>query len=172
VDHRPLAQPRRFRRPARDGQQGPRLVQRVRRNRRPGRQQPGCRLGAADDHGQEHRHPQQPARRAPAQQRLLCEDEFPTITFVSTGVEQVSEVEFELAGDLTIKGVTRPVTVPFSYEGVSTDPYGNRRAGFEGSVVVNRKDWGVSWNAGLEAGGVLVSEKIALEFEVSASKNA
>ena len=99
-------------------------------------------------------------------------DEFPTIHFTSTGARKISDVEFELTGDLTIKGVTKPVTVPFTYEGAATDPYGNLRVGFEGSVGVNRKDWGVTWNAGLEAGGVLVSEKITLEFEISAIKNA
>ena len=99
-------------------------------------------------------------------------DEHPTITFASTGVEQLSDVEFALTGDLTIKGTTRPVTVPFTFEGLATDPFGNLRAGFEGSVVVNRKDWGITWNAGLEAGGVLVSDKITLEFEISAVKSA
>ena len=99
-------------------------------------------------------------------------DEHPTITFVSTGVEQVGEGEFSLAGDLTIKGTTRPVRIPFTYEGVATDPYGNLRAGFEGAVVVNRTDWGITWNAGLETGGVLVGEKVTLEFEVSAVKTA
>ena len=99
-------------------------------------------------------------------------DEYPTIRFASTGVEQTADGEYELTGDLTIKDVTRSVTVPFTFEGLATDPYGNLRAGFEGSVVVNRKDWGVSWNAGLEAGGVLVSEKITLEFEISAVKDA
>jgi polyisoprenoid-binding protein YceI len=62
--------------------------------------------------------------------------------------------------------------VPFTYEGSATDPYGNLRVGFEGSVVVNRKDYGITWNAALETGGVLVSDKITLEFEVSAIKNA
>jgi polyisoprenoid-binding protein YceI len=99
-------------------------------------------------------------------------DEHPTITFASTGARQVGEGEFELTGDLTIKGVTKPVTVPFTYEGAATDPFGNLRVGFEGAVVVNRKDWNITWNAGLEAGGVLVSEKITLEFEISAIKTA
>ena len=96
----------------------------------------------------------------------------PQITFRSTGVQVVSEDTFELTGDLTIKGTTKPVTIPFAYEGSATDPYGNLRVGFEGSVVVNRKDWGITWNAGLETGGVLVGEKITLEFEVSAIKSA
>ena len=97
---------------------------------------------------------------------------YPEITFVSTGVTRNVSGEYELTGDLTIKGTTKPVTVPFTFDGLATDPYGNLRAGFEGSVVVNRKDWGVNWNAGLEAGGVLVSENITLEFEISAIRNA
>jgi polyisoprenoid-binding protein YceI len=103
---------------------------------------------------------------------FLAIDEFPQITFVSTGVRQTSPTSLELTGDLTIKGVTNAVTVPFEFEGAATDPFGNLRAGFEGSVTINRKDYGVSWNAALETGGVLVSEKIVLEFEVSAIKNA
>ena len=99
-------------------------------------------------------------------------DEYPTITFVSTAARQTGDAEFELTGDLTIKGTTRSITIPFVYGGAATDPYNNLRVGFEGSVVINRKDWGVNWNAGLEAGGILVSEKITLEFEVSAIKNA
>ena len=99
-------------------------------------------------------------------------EEYPQITFVSTGVAQTGATSLELTGDLTIKGVTNSVTVPFEFEGAATDPYGNLRVGFEGSVVINRKDYGVSWNAALETGGVLVSEKITLEFEVSAIKNA
>ena len=103
---------------------------------------------------------------------FLALEEYPQITFVSTAVAQTGATSLELTGELTIKGVTRPVTVPFEFEGAATDPYGNLRVGFEGSVVINRKDYGVNWNAALEAGGVLVSEKITLEFEVSAIKNA
>jgi polyisoprenoid-binding protein YceI len=98
-------------------------------------------------------------------------DEFPEITFVSTAVEPAGPSTYDVTGDLTIKGVTKPVTVPFEFGGAVVDPWGNQRIGFEGSVVVNRKDWGVNWNAALEAGGVLVSEKITLEFEVAAVKN-
>jgi polyisoprenoid-binding protein YceI len=96
----------------------------------------------------------------------------PQIVFESTGVRQVDDVTVEVTGDLTIKGVTKQVTIPFEFQGTATDPFGNQRAGFEGSVVINRKDWGISWNAALETGGVLVSDKITLEFEVSAIKNA
>jgi polyisoprenoid-binding protein YceI len=103
---------------------------------------------------------------------FLSMDEYPQITFVSTAVEQTGPTEFEVTGDLTIKGVTNSITIPFEFEGVARDPFGNERVGFEGSVVINRKDYGVTWNATLETGGVLVSDKITLEFEVSAIKQA
>ena len=103
---------------------------------------------------------------------FLALEEHPEITFVSTRVEQAGATTVEVTGDLTVRGVTRSVTVPFEFEGAATDPFGNQRVGFEGSVVINRKDFGVSWNAALETGGVLVSEKVTLEFEVSAIKSA
>ena len=99
---------------------------------------------------------------------FLAMQEHPKITFSSTGVRQVDDTTFEVTGDLTIKGVTNPVTIPFTFEGAAKDPFGNQRAGFEGSVTINRKDYGVTWNAALETGGVLVSDKVVLEFEVSA----
>jgi polyisoprenoid-binding protein YceI len=103
---------------------------------------------------------------------FLSMEEYPHITFASTGVRQVDESTFEVTGDLTIKGVTNSITVPFSFEGAAKDPFGNQRVGFEGSVTINRKDYGITWNATLETGGVLVSDKVTLEFEVSAIKNA
>jgi polyisoprenoid-binding protein YceI len=93
---------------------------------------------------------------------------YPTIRFTSTEIKRVDDENFEVTGDLTIKGTTKSVTVEVEYTGTAVDPYGNQRVGFEGKTTVNRKDWGVSWNAALEAGGVLVSEKVVLEFEVSA----
>jgi polyisoprenoid-binding protein YceI len=95
---------------------------------------------------------------------------YPAITFTGTGFEITDDETVEVTGDLTIKGVTKPVTVPFTFGGVATDPFGNSRVGFEGQVVVNRKDWGLTWNAALETGGVLVSDKVTLELEVSAIK--
>ena len=103
---------------------------------------------------------------------FLAMNEYPEITFASTGVRQADGTTFELTGDLSIKGVTNSVTIPFTFEGLATDPFGNQRAGFEGSVVINRKDYGVTWNAALEGGGVLVSDKVTLEFEISAVKTA
>ena len=99
-------------------------------------------------------------------------EHYPEITFASTAVEQVDAGNYRVTGDLTIKSVTKPVTVDFEYTGTAVDPFGNTRVGFEGSTTVNRKDWGVNWNAALEAGGVLVSEKVTLEFEISAIKSA
>jgi polyisoprenoid-binding protein YceI len=95
-------------------------------------------------------------------------DQYPEITFRSTGIERAGDTSFAVTGDLTIKGVTKPVTVDFEYTGTAVDPYGNRRLGLEGGTTINRKDWGVNWNVALEAGGLLVSEKVELEFEVAA----
>ena len=97
---------------------------------------------------------------------------YPTGSFVSTGVTATGPDTFEMTGDLTLTGVTKPVTVVFELTGTQQDPWGNLRAGFEGKAVVNRKDWGIEWNAALEAGGVLVSEKITIELDVSAVRQA
>jgi polyisoprenoid-binding protein YceI len=92
----------------------------------------------------------------------------PRITFRSTSIDSGEGETFRVSGDLTIKGVTKPVAVDVEYAGAAKDPYGNTRLGFDGSTTVNRRDWGVEWNAPLETGGVLVSDKITLEFEISA----
>src|SRR4051794_31352703 len=99
-------------------------------------------------------------------------DEYPEITFVSTAVEQSGDDRYRVTGDLTIKGVTKSVSVDFELAGAAVDPFGNHRIGLEGTTTINRKDFGVNWNAALEAGGVLVSEKVVLEFDVSAIKSA
>jgi polyisoprenoid-binding protein YceI len=95
-------------------------------------------------------------------------EKYPDIDFVSTAVEPLDAENYRVTGVLTIKGVSKPVTVDFEYTGTAVDPFGNTRIGLEGKTTVNRKDWGVNWNAALEAGGVLVSEKVTLEFDVSA----
>jgi len=96
----------------------------------------------------------------------------PKITFRSTAVRAIDAERAEVTGDLTIKGTTKPVTVEFEYTGTAVDPFGNTRVGFEGKTTVNRKDWGLNWNAALEAGGVLVSDKVTLEFDISAIQSA
>jgi polyisoprenoid-binding protein YceI len=96
---------------------------------------------------------------------------YPELTFVSTEVSRDGD-EWTITGDLTIKGTAKPVTIVFEQTGSAQDPFGNVRVGFEGDVTVNRKDWGLTWNAALETGGVLVSEKVKLEFDISAIRNA
>ena len=97
-------------------------------------------------------------------------DTYPELRFVSTAFDKVDDATFRVTGDLTIKDTTKPVTFDLEYTGAVIDPWGNRRVGLEGAVTVTRKDWGISWNAALETGGVLVSEKVVLEFEISAVK--
>ncbi|WP_377639402.1 YceI family protein [Oryzobacter terrae] len=93
---------------------------------------------------------------------------YPEITFVSTRVEEVGEGAFAVSGRLTIRDVTQELMIPIALVGVETDSFGTLRAGFEGSRRVNRRDFGLEWNMPLDSGGVLVSEKITLEFEISA----
>jgi polyisoprenoid-binding protein YceI len=95
-------------------------------------------------------------------------ENYPEITFVSTAAERKGDDEFVLHGDLTIKGVTKPVAVEFEKTGTSVDPWGGQRVGFEGRAKVNRKDWGLTWNVALETGGILVSDKVTLEFDIAA----
>ena len=90
---------------------------------------------------------------------------YPEITFVSTAVTPDS-----LTGDLTIKGVTKPVTFDLDFGGVATDPWGNTKAAFEARTDVSRKDWGVTWNAALEGGGVLVSDKVTISLDIQLVK--
>jgi polyisoprenoid-binding protein YceI len=93
---------------------------------------------------------------------------FPKITFASTSVKDSGSDKLVVEGNLTIKDVTKPISIEFEYTGTATDPYGNARFGFEGASEINRKDYGLTWNAVLETGGVIVSENIKLEFEISA----
>lgn len=101
---------------------------------------------------------------------FLQAEDYPEITFSSTSITQTGENDFDVTGDLTIKGTTRQVTIPLEYQGAAKDPFGNDRIGFEGSTVISRKDFGITFNVALETGGVLVSDNVTLEFEVSAIK--
>ena len=114
-------------------------------------------------------------RNADRDQHLRTNDFFdaphyPNITFVSSRVDHVDESHFIVSGDLTIRGVTKEISIPIDFVGVERDPMGNLRAGFEGSRRVDRRDFGLNWNTALDSGGVLVSDKVTLEFEVSAIK--
>lgn len=92
-------------------------------------------------------------------------DRHPIATFRSTSVD-VTGHEGRLTGDLTIKGVTRPVALTVEYVGHATDPWGNQRAVFTAAAVIDREDWGLTWNMLLESGGLLVSKEIRLEIEI------
>jgi polyisoprenoid-binding protein YceI len=93
------------------------------------------------------------------------------MTFTSTSIERDGDDdEFLLHGELTIKGVTKQVTFELEFDGVATDPWGNTKAGFAAETEINRKDWGLEWNVALEAGGVLVGEKIKLQLDIQAVK--
>ena len=93
-------------------------------------------------------------------------EKFPKIEFEGKGLIQKDEDNYELKGILTIKGISKPVTLDIEFGGFMTDPWGNKKAGFSVTGEINRKDWGMGWNAALEAGGVLVGEKIKLNFDL------
>ena len=97
-------------------------------------------------------------------------EKYPEIVFVSSTIDEVEEGNFMVVGDLTIRDTTKQVAIPIALLGVSRDPSGNLRAGFEATRRLNRRDYGLEWNLPLDTGGVLVSEKVTLEFEISAIK--
>ncbi|TVZ85945.1 YceI family protein [Streptomyces sp. BK340] len=99
-------------------------------------------------------------------------DEFPTMTFRSTKAEALGGDDYRITGDLSILGVTKPITIDLEFNGAAKDPFGNERVGFEGKTEILRSEWGLTWNAALETGGFLVSDKIKLNFDISAIKNA
>ncbi|MGA2850973.1 MAG: YceI family protein [Terracidiphilus sp.] len=94
-------------------------------------------------------------------------EKFPTITFKSSNIDSTGGPDYEVTGDLTIRDVTKPVT--FKVEDLSTpakDPWGNQRIGLSATTKINRKDFGLGWNAALETGGVLVGEDVTITLEV------
>lgn len=93
-------------------------------------------------------------------------EKYPTINFRSTRVEQVNEERFRLIGELTIRGVTREVSLDVDYGGRGKDPWGNERAGFSARGAIDRKEFGLKWNQALETGGVLVGDRVDIEIEV------
>jgi polyisoprenoid-binding protein YceI len=98
-------------------------------------------------------------------------EEFPTWTFVSTSISPKGS-DHVLVGNLTMRGVTHPVELTVEFEGVGTDPWGNTKAGFTAEGEINRKDWGIEYNAALETGGVLIGEKVKLQLDVQLAKAA
>ena len=98
---------------------------------------------------------------------FLDAEQYPLVTFASTGLVPAGD-DWKLTGDLTIRGVTKPATFDLSFDGVMADPYGNTKAGFTATGEISRQDWGLTWNVPLDGGGVLVSEKLKIEFDVEA----
>jgi len=96
--------------------------------------------------------------------------QYPTLSFESTKVEKVEGNTYRVTGDLTIHGITKQVVLDTDYLGAGKDPWGNDRVGFEASTSINRKDFGLTWNQALEAGGVLVGDKIEIALDVEALK--
>jgi polyisoprenoid-binding protein YceI len=103
---------------------------------------------------------------------FLDVERYPEMTFLSTGIEQLDDEVYRVTGDLTIKDMTRPVSVDFTLTGSALDPFGNTRVGFEGALAIKRSDWDLTWNTVLDTGGVLVSDRIQVEFDVSVIKQS
>ena len=103
---------------------------------------------------------------------FLSVDQFPTLTFRSTKVDLGSNGDWKVNGDMTVRGVTRPIVLDVEFEGVIQDPWGNQRLGFTASGEIARNDFGVSFNAALETGGFVVSPKVKLEIEAEAVRQA
>lgn len=101
---------------------------------------------------------------------FLDVESFPTLTLTSTSVTANGET-FVVTGDMTVHGTTKSVPVTFELMGVSTDPWGGIRIGFEGSTEISRKDFGLTWNTALETGGVLVGDAVKIELDVEAVKS-
>lgn len=99
-------------------------------------------------------------------------ERFPRITFRGTRVEQVSDEQWRVTGDLTIRDVTRPVTLDTEFEGQITDAYGKQRAAFTAEATINRKDFGLNWNGVIEAGGVVVQDKVKITLHIAAVRDA
>ena len=99
-------------------------------------------------------------------------ENYPTMTFVSTQVEQIDENNGRLYGQLTIKGISKEVVLDVEYAGLAKSPWGSESTGFSATGSLNRKDWGLNWNQALETGGVLVGDKINIEIELELVKVA
>lgn len=96
-------------------------------------------------------------------------DQYPTLTFVSTSITPKGGGAFDVAGNLTMRGVTKAIVIPVSYLGKAVDPWGNEKVAFEGEVTLNRKDFGLNWNAAIETGGFLVGDEVKVSLSIQAA---
>ena len=103
---------------------------------------------------------------------FLDVEQFPTIAFKSTRIEHAAHDQYTMTGDLTIRDVTRPVSLDVVYSGQAKDPMGSMHAGFSAYTTINRKDWGLNWNVALETGGLLVGDQIKIALEIEAVRPA
>ena len=99
-------------------------------------------------------------------------DHFKEINFTDNTLEKVSNNNYEMYGDLTIKGIQKRIKLDVEFAGVAKDPWGNHKAGFSISGKINRKDWGLNWNAALETGGVLVADEVLIKCEIQLTKQS
>lgn len=97
-------------------------------------------------------------------------EKYPSLTFRSTSIEKTGDGEYKVTGDLTLHGVTKQETFAVTYEGQGKDPWGNEKVGFSAEGSVNRSDYGLTWNAALETGGVLVGDKVKINLQIQAAK--
>jgi polyisoprenoid-binding protein YceI len=99
-------------------------------------------------------------------------EQFPKMTFKSTGIQKLSDEEYKLTGNFTIRDITKPIDLKVEYNGSTVDPWGMQRAGFEVSGKINRKEYGLKWNAVTEAGGIVVADDVKLALNVELIKQA
>jgi polyisoprenoid-binding protein YceI len=97
-------------------------------------------------------------------------ENYPKLTFKSTKIIKTDDGEYDVTGDLSLHGVTRPETFKITYEGTAKDPWGNEKVGFNGTGTINRDDYGLTYNAALETGGVLIGSKVNVTIEIEAQK--
>lgn len=98
-------------------------------------------------------------------------EKYPEMRFTGNKFEKVSDEHYKLSGDLTIKDVSKPVSLDVEFGGINKDPWGNTKAGFTLNGKINRKDFGLNWNAALETGGVMVSEDVKINAEIQLVKS-
>lgn len=96
-------------------------------------------------------------------------EQFPTLTFVSTAIASRGGSAYDVTGNLTMRGVTKAITIPVTLLGTAIDPWGNEKIAFEGEVTINRKDFGLNWNAALETGGFLVGDEVRIGLQIQAA---